>query len=193
MLSHVPCKSKSSVSTGIAAGSEVLRVASIVLAYALLASGANAHAYSGGEPHEPWQKRVFAKPQKQVIVGRASWYGQVVAGHKTATGERLDPNKLTAATTRLPLQSSALVTNLNNGRSVPVRINDCGPYVKGRDIDVSKRAAEKLAMTRSGTVPVTIKLIAVPADASYCQRPRPALRSVHKHTPGQLRCRSHCH
>jgi rare lipoprotein A len=163
------------------ARSEVCCVVSVVLAYVLLASAANAHAFSGAESHEPWHKRVSAKPNREVIAGRASWYGQAVARRQTATGERLDPNKLTAATTQLPLQSRALVTNLDNGRSVPVRVNDCGPYAKGRDIDVSRRAAQKLAMARSGTAPVTIKLIAAPPDATYCARSRPARRRLRKH------------
>jgi rare lipoprotein A (peptidoglycan hydrolase) len=181
MLSNVQCKSNRCLSRARTATSEAFRGVSIVLVYVLVGA-ANAHAYSGGESRESLHDRDLAKPQNKVILGRASWYGQADAGHKTATGERLDPNRLTAATTELPLQSSAVVTNLNNGRSVPVRINDCGPYAKGRDIDVSKRAAEKLAMARSGTVPVTIKLIAAPPDANYCQRPRPARRRVHKHT-----------
>ena len=116
-----------------------------------------------------------------MIVGRASWYGQAAAGRKTATGEKLDPRKLTAASTVVPLQSRALVTDLENGRSVRVRINDCGPYTKGRTLDVSKRAAEQLDMTHSGTVPVNIKLIAMPPDVLYCPRPAPARRRSHSH------------
>jgi rare lipoprotein A len=180
MLGDVQCKSSRSVSRTRAAGFAFVCVVSIALVCATLATPPIAYAYSGGESSAPWYKRVSAKPQRE-IVGRASWYGPAVAGHKTATGERLDPNQLTAATTQLPLQSNALVTNLNNGRSVPVRINDCGPYAKGRDIDVSKRAAQKLAMARSGTVPVTIKLLAAPPDAAYCPRLRPAHRRVHTH------------
>jgi rare lipoprotein A len=103
-----------------------------------------------------------SQPSKAVIIGRASWYGRAAAGHKTATGERLDPSKLTAACRQLPLQSRAVVTNLENGRSVGVRINDCGPYTKGRQIDVSKRAAEKLDMADRGTAPVKIQPIATP-------------------------------
>jgi rare lipoprotein A len=180
MLDDVQCKSSRSVSRARAAGFEFFCVISIALVCATPASPPIAYAYSGGAASAPWYKRVSAKPQRG-IVGRASWYGPAVAGHKTATGERLDPNQLTAATTQLPLQSSALVTNLNNGRSVPVRINDCGPYAKGRDIDVSKRAAQKLAMARSGTVPVTIKLLAAPPDPAYCPRLRLAHRRIHTH------------
>ena len=147
---------------------------SIVVGSMLLATTENAHAYRGKESHELWHKQATATPNRDVIVGKASWYGQAAAGRKTATGERLDPNKLTAASTQLPLQSRALVTDLENGRSVCVRINDCGPYTKGRKLDVSKRAAEKLDMAHSGTAPVKIKLIATPPNAVYCARPAPA-------------------
>lgn len=179
MLSNLHSKLNSGVSEARAAGPEVFCLASVVC-YALLMGPPMARAYSGGEASAPSHKRVSAKPERE-IVGRASWYGSALAGHKTATGERLNPNQLTAATTQLPLQSSALVTNLKNGRSVPVRINDCGPYAKGRDIDISKRAAEKLAMDRSGTIPVTIKLIATPPDVTYCPRLRQGRRRVHGH------------
>jgi rare lipoprotein A len=178
MLSDVQWKPNRRVSRAKATTAAVFYALSIPSVCALPTSIANAHTTSSGESPGPLHQRVSAKPQKGVIVGRASWYGQAAAGHKTATGERLDPNKLTAATTELPLKASALVTNLNNGRSGPVRINDCGPYAKGRDIDVSRQAAEKLAMAHSGTAPVAIKLIAAPPDASYCSRPRPARRRV---------------
>jgi len=100
------------------------------------------HCYASEQwPDDFGHRRTNIASNKAVIIGKASWYGQ--AGQKTATGERLDPNKLTAASIQLPLQSHALVTNLENGRSVSVRINDCGPYKKGRQIDMSKRAARK--------------------------------------------------
>ncbi len=174
-----PCKSNRGDSRARAVVSRTCWVVSILLVDALLASAVIARAYSGDESAEPWREHVSANTQRKLIVGRASWYGQAVAGRKTATGERLDPNKLTAATMQLPLHSSVLVTNLKNGRSVPVRINDCGPYAKGRDIDVSKRAAEKLAMAHTGTIPVTIKLITTPPDVTYCARLKQRRRKVH--------------
>jgi rare lipoprotein A len=179
MLGDSQCKSHRDVS--LAAGSEAFGIISFILICGLLPSSAIARGHSGGESSSPWNKRLPAKPHEEVIVDRASWYGPAVAGHKTATGEKLDPSELTAATKQLPLQSSALVTNLNNGRSVPVRINDCGPYAKGRDIDVSKRAAETLAMARRGTVPVMVRLIASPSDVKYCSQLRPARRRFYKH------------
>ncbi|MGH7932878.1 MAG: septal ring lytic transglycosylase RlpA family protein, partial [Candidatus Binataceae bacterium] len=99
----------------------------------------------------------------KTIVGKASWYGPGLAGQKTASGEKFDPGKPTAASTRVPLGSHAVVTNLNNGRSVKVKINDRGPNVKGRKIDLSKKAARRLDMVDKGTAPVKIKVVDTPA------------------------------
>ncbi|HEY0525770.1 MAG TPA: septal ring lytic transglycosylase RlpA family protein, partial [Stellaceae bacterium] len=87
-------------------------------------------------------------------VGTASWYGPWHQGRKTASGERFDMNALTAAHPSLPLDTKARITNLENGRSVEVTVNDRGPYVRGRVIDLSKRAAEKLGMKKQGTATV---------------------------------------
>lgn len=89
--------------------------------------------------------------------GKASYYGKRHHGNKTASGERFDQNALTAAHRTLPFGSQVRVTNLNNDRSVVVRINDRGPYSRGRLIDVSQRAAEQLDMLRSGVVPVRVQ------------------------------------
>ena len=77
-------------------------------------------------------------------VGLSSYYGAEFHGRRTADGERFDMHGLTAAHKSLPIPSYARVTNLSNGRSVVVRINDRGPYVHGRMLDVSKRVAELL-------------------------------------------------
>jgi rare lipoprotein A (peptidoglycan hydrolase) len=90
-------------------------------------------------------------------VGEASFYGPGFHGKKTATGEKFDQNEMTAAHPTLPLGSQATVTNLGNGNSVDVKINDRGPYVKGRDIDLSKGAAKELGMTADGVAPVKIE------------------------------------
>ena len=84
--------------------------------------------------------------------GRAAYYG----GGRTASGERSGPNQLTAAHRTLPFGTNVLVTNLRNGRSVIVRINDRGPYGRGRIIDVSIAAARELGMLGSGTASVTL-------------------------------------
>ena len=90
-------------------------------------------------------------------VGEASIYGESFQGKKTASGEKFDQNDLTAAHPTLPLGTNATVTNLENGKSVDVKINDRGPYVKGRDIDVSKSAAKELGITKDGVAPVKIE------------------------------------
>jgi len=85
--------------------------------------------------------------------GKASWYG---LGGKTASGEPADPGGLTAAHRTLPFGTTATVTNLSNGRSVTVRINDRGPFTKGRVIDVTRAAAKELGFQRQGIARVQI-------------------------------------
>ncbi len=103
------------------------------------------------------------RPRKgQLQRGKASWYGKKWHGRKTASGEPFDRRKLTAAHKRLPFGTIVRVTNLRNRRSVRVRINDRGPYIKGRIIDVSEAAARRLKMLRAGVVPVKIEIIRVP-------------------------------
>jgi rare lipoprotein A len=98
----------------------------------------------------------LAVPMAPVIAdaerGHAAYYG----GGRTASGERSGPNELTAAHRTLPFGTRVLVTNLKNGRTVTVRINDRGPYDRGRIIDVSVAAARELDMISSGTAMVTV-------------------------------------
>ncbi|MCP8463775.1 septal ring lytic transglycosylase RlpA family protein [Pseudomonas sp. ZM23] len=89
--------------------------------------------------------------------GTASYYGRAHHGKRTASGERFDQNALTAAHRTLAFGTRVKVTNLDNGRSVVVRINDRGPFGRGRIIDVSKAAAEQLNMLRSGTARVRLE------------------------------------
>lgn len=91
--------------------------------------------------------------------GIASWYGGRHQGRLTASGEVFDENKLTAAHRTLPLITWARVTNLENGRSIAVRVNDRGPYIDGRVIDLSTRAAEELGMTAQGLARVEIEVL----------------------------------
>jgi rare lipoprotein A (peptidoglycan hydrolase) len=97
-------------------------------------------------------------------VGEASFYGPGFHGKKTATGEKFDQNDLTAAHPTLPLGTQATVTNLKTGNFVDVEINDRGPYAKGRDIDLSKRAAKELGMTMAGVAPVKIEAEVTPKE-----------------------------
>lgn len=89
--------------------------------------------------------------------GEASYYGARFQGRRTASGERFDANRLTAAHRSLPMGTRVRVTNDDNGRSVIVRVNDRGPHVRGRVIDLSRAAAVRLDMIRSGIAPVTLR------------------------------------
>ena len=91
--------------------------------------------------------------------GIASWYGEAFHKRKTSNGEWFDMNTLTAAHATLPLPSYAMVTNLDNGRQVIVRINDRGPFVDTRIIDLSKKAADVLGYRNKGKTHVRVKLI----------------------------------
>ena len=92
-------------------------------------------------------------------IGVASWYGEAFHKRKTSNGEWFDMNTLTAAHATLPLPSYAMVTNLDNGRQVIVRINDRGPFVDTRIIDLSKKAADVLGYRNKGKTHVRVKLI----------------------------------
>jgi rare lipoprotein A len=91
--------------------------------------------------------------------GTASWYGPGFHGNRTSSGEIYDQYELTAAHPTLPLGTRAVVTNLENGKAVEVRINDRGPFVKGRAIDLSYAAAHSLGMIGPGTVAVRIEVL----------------------------------
>lgn len=94
-----------------------------------------------------------------VISGVASWYGPGFHGRKTASGERYNMDALTAAHKSLPFGTRVRVTNRNNGKSVVVKINDRGPYVGGRVIDLSRGAARTIGMIGSGTAKVTVEIL----------------------------------
>ena len=98
-------------------------------------------------------------PSTIIETGLASWYGAKHHGKRTASGEIFDQKKFTAAHRTLPWGSIVKVTNLDNGKSVKVRINDRGPFKKGRVIDLSRAAARALGMVESGVSPVQMELI----------------------------------
>ena len=91
--------------------------------------------------------------------GVASYYGAKHQGKRTASGERFNKNSLTAAHRQLPFGTRVKVTNLNNDRSCVVRINDRGPHTRGRLIDLSHEAAERLGMLKSGTARVRVQAL----------------------------------
>jgi rare lipoprotein A (peptidoglycan hydrolase) len=90
-------------------------------------------------------------------VGTASWYGPGFQGQETASGETFDQHALTAAHRTLPLGTEAKVTNLETGQSVNVTINDRGPYVQGRQLDLSQAAAKQIGLTKQGVTKVKIE------------------------------------
>ncbi len=95
----------------------------------------------------------------QVQTGKASFYADSFKGHKTASGERFNPKKFTAAHRQLPFGTKVRVTNLANNKSVVVRINDRGPFVSNRIIDLSPAAAKTLGFTDKGVTDVAIKVV----------------------------------
>ena len=114
---------------------------------------------SGPPNHEYDVRGQHYAPEKTDVpiyeTGLASWYGAPFHGRRTATGERYDMNAMTAAHKTMPLPSYALVRNPANGRQVVVKVNDRGPFVKGRVIDLSRAAARKLGI--GGVAPVEVR------------------------------------
>jgi rare lipoprotein A len=96
----------------------------------------------------------------ETFEGTASWYGPEFHGKKTASGEVFDMTDLTAAHKELPMGTTCIVTNLKNNKSVTVRINDRGPFVKDRVIDLSYAAAKVVGMIDTGTAPVKVEVLA---------------------------------
>ena len=94
--------------------------------------------------------------------GKASWYGEKYHGRETASGEIFNKNAMTAAHKELPFDTWVEVFNLDNGRKVRVRINDRGPFIEGRIIDLSQRAADELGMLTAGLAEVGIRVVSGP-------------------------------
>jgi rare lipoprotein A len=117
----------------------------------------SAGVYKVGTPYQI--DNVWYYPREQPDydeTGVASWYGPTFYGKQTANGEIYDGNQLTAAHRTLPMPVNVRVTNLENGKSIVVRVNDRGPYARGRIIDLSRRAAELLDVVKSGTARVRV-------------------------------------
>jgi rare lipoprotein A len=118
----------------------------------------------GGTSANAMGKRRYTEGETQT--GNASWYGNS-QGHVTASGERFDERDFTAAHRYLPFGSIVRVTNLENGRTVDVRINDRGPWKGGRILDVSSAAADVLDMKRAGIVRVKLELLKLGSPARH--------------------------
>lgn len=148
------------IGSAVSAGANVSRTAREIAA-SLVAPAQDPNApglepLADGRTGEPEAQHVTAQ------VGLASWYGLQHQGRLTASGERFDEAKLTAAHRTLPLDTKVKVTNLENGRSIEVKVNDRGPYVAGRVLDVSTRAARELGMEQEGLALVRIEVLPPP-------------------------------
>jgi rare lipoprotein A len=130
--------------------------------------------YRVGEPYQ--LNGVWYRPAEDTRydqVGTASWYGELFHGRRTANGEIYDMERLSAASPTLPMPVYARVTNLTNGRSIIVRVNDRGPYRSNRIIDLSRRSAELLGYRERGTTRVRVQYIGrapLNGDDSYERR-----------------------
>ncbi len=154
------------------------------------ASAANSHGgYKVGNPYQIDGTWYYPNEDWSYDeTGIASWYGEQFHGKYTANGETFDLNAMTAAHRTLPMPTVVRVTNLENGRSIEVRVNDRGPYARGRIIDMSRRAAQLLGYEGKGTAKVRVQ-IDVPASiqvASLAGRRgnEPALAAVAPKAPG---------
>lgn len=99
------------------------------------------------------------KLRGRVWYGNASWYGSRFHGKKTSSGEKYNKRSLTAAHRYLPFNTKVLVTNLSNNESVIVRINDRGPFVDNRIIDLSEKAAERINLKKMGTAYIKLQVV----------------------------------
>lgn len=121
------------------------------------AAGDKAPAGQPGAEKAPDQVR--SQPTAQT--GPIAWYGKKFAGRKTASGQRFDPTAMTMAHPTLPFGTRVRVTNLDNGKSVVVRVNDRGPTTAGRIADLSQAAAEQIDMVRAGVVEAKLEVLSV--------------------------------
>jgi rare lipoprotein A len=130
-------------------------------------TGAAGETSAAGEAADAEPTEIAGKADQ---TGRAAWYGDRYHGRKTASGERFDQDAFTAAHRTLPFGTVVQVKNLDNDRTVNVRINDRGPFGrKTRIIDVSRAAARVLDMERSGVVPVELRIVRQPAASGSAQ------------------------
>ncbi len=126
--------------------------------YSSAARSENVGIYKVGNPYYVSGVRyVPVEDHDYDQIGIASWYGSKFHGRRTANGEVFDMNLMTAAHTTLPMPSMVKVTNLQNGRSVVVRVNDRGPFVDDRIIDMSRQAARELGFEKQGTTKVRVQ------------------------------------
>ncbi len=153
----------------------------LVAALALVVAGAGCGKKKGARVRLPRLPAPTAPVHPgDVEYGYASWYGHPYHGRATSSGEIYDMNALTAAHRTLPFGVEVEVNNMENGRKVRARINDRGPFVDGRIIDLSRSAAQAIGMVGPGTALVQVKVLRVPAQVAGASGPvmRPAATSA---------------
>ena len=124
----------------------------LLVCFTLFACSSNSPTPSS---HHSSKKHTVVKTQK----GKASYYADKFQGRSTANGEKFDQRKLTAAHKKLPFGTKLRVTNVQNGKSVIVRVNDRGPFVKGRIVDLSRAAFNRIGHTREGVLNVKVEVL----------------------------------
>lgn len=127
--------------------------------YTRTSSGTSTRPSSSTKTSVKAPKNISHNGKKHEVKGVASYYGPGFHGNKTANGERFNMHDMTAAHKTLPFNTKVKVINLDNGKSVIVRINDRGPFKKGRIIDLSKGAAKKVGMLQTGTANVKLEIL----------------------------------
>lgn len=140
-------------------------IAVLVMSSMLVSAQSNSGTRSA-QPRNSQKPSKVSKANRPFEVGEASWYGKWFNGKPTASGEAYDMNELTAAHPTLPLGTWVKVTNLRNHLWVLVRVNDRGPVVPGRIIDLSYSAARMLNMSGRGIARVRLDLVNMPEEAS---------------------------
>ena len=136
----------------------LLPVFIIVVFFLLTACGPRHIVYERRMPPPEKETKIEKRESREVQQGIASWYGKDFHGRQTSSGEVYDMYQLTCAHQTLPLGTMVMVTNLENGRSVELKVNDRGPFVKGRIIDLSYAAAKMLDMSEKGTALVKVEV-----------------------------------
>jgi rare lipoprotein A len=147
--------------------------ATITAFFFLASTGIDARAsaqspqYAVGAPYRIKGRRYVPRANPNYErTGVASWYGRRFHGRRTANGERYNMHAMTAAHPTLPLSAFVHVTNLDNGRSIVVRINDRGPFARGRIIDLSRAGARALGFEERGTARVRVAIIATSSQTA---------------------------
>ena len=147
----------------------------------LLTAGSNGLA--APKPHASLRLASHGGTPRVKQVGKASWYGPKQQGKLTASGERFHQQQLTAAHRTLPLGTIAKVTNLETGQAVQVKINDRGPHAKGRIIDLSRAAAQRIGLKKDGTARVRVEASPLsPGSQTALASPRHAQKAEKRRT-----------